>query len=42
MDEKQFKGKILRGTEGIGTVTPQMIEKRAQEIARSRWTFTAE
>jgi len=28
-------GKILRGTEGLGTVTPQMIEERAREIARS-------
>ena len=27
--------KILRGTEGLGTVTPQMIEERAREIARS-------
>lgn len=28
-------GKIVRGTEGIGTVTLQMIEERAREIARS-------
>ena len=35
MDEAQPHGKILRGTEGIGTVTPQMIEERASEIARS-------
>ena len=28
-------GKILRGTEGIGTVTPQMIKERARQIARS-------
>ena len=28
-------GKIVRGTEGIGTVTPEMIEDRASEIARS-------
>src|SRR5436305_4162782 len=35
MDEAQPSGKILGGTEGIGTVTPQMIEKRAREIARS-------
>jgi hypothetical protein len=28
-------GKILRGTEGLGTVTSQMIEERAREIARS-------
>ena len=28
-------GKILRGTEGVGTVTPQMIERRALEIAHS-------
>jgi hypothetical protein len=33
MDEPQ-PGKILRGTKGIGTVTPQMIEERAREIAR--------
>jgi hypothetical protein len=36
MNEAQpTSGKILRGTEGIGTVTPQMIEERAREIARS-------
>ena len=36
MDEAQpTSGKILRGTEGMGTVTPQMIEERAREIARS-------
>jgi hypothetical protein len=35
MDEGQpTGGKILRGTEGIRTVTPQMIEERAREIAR--------
>jgi hypothetical protein len=28
-------GKILCGTEGLGTVTPQMVEQRAREIARS-------
>jgi hypothetical protein len=28
-------GKILRGTEGLGAVTPQMVEERAREIARS-------
>jgi len=28
-------GKILSGTEGVGTVTSQMIEERAREIARS-------
>jgi hypothetical protein len=33
MDEAQQR-KILRGTEGVGTVTPQMIEERAREIAR--------
>ena len=31
MDE----GKIVRGTDGIGTITVQMIEQRAREIARS-------
>jgi hypothetical protein len=35
MNETQPKGKILRGTEGIGTVTPEMIEERAEEIARA-------
>jgi len=34
MDEAQ-KGKIIRGTQGLGTVTPQMIEERARQIARS-------
>ena len=28
-------GKILRGTEGLGTVTSQMIEERSREIACS-------
>jgi hypothetical protein len=32
MDKAQPK--ILRGTEGLGTVTPQMIDERAREIAR--------
>jgi hypothetical protein len=32
---KPISPKILRGTEGLGTVTPQMIEERAREIARS-------
>jgi len=31
MDKAQPK--ILRGTEGLGTVTPQMIDERAREIA---------
>jgi hypothetical protein len=35
MNEAQPRGKILRGTEGLGTVTPKMIEERAREIARS-------
>ena len=34
MDQAQ-QGKILRGTQGLGTVTPQMIEERARQIARS-------
>lgn len=34
MNEAQPKGKIVRGTEGLGTVTREMIEERAQEIAR--------
>ena len=33
MDELQQRGKIVRGTEGLGTVTQQMIEERAREIA---------
>jgi hypothetical protein len=32
---KPTSGKILRRTEGLGTVTPQMIEERAREIAHS-------
>jgi hypothetical protein len=35
MNETHSRGKIVRGTEGIGTVTPQMIEERAHEIART-------
>ena len=35
MHEAQPRGKILRGTEGIGSVTPQMVEQRAREIAQS-------
>ena len=35
MEEPHSKGKIVRGTEGLGTVTPQMIEERAREIACS-------
>jgi hypothetical protein len=35
MDVRNSRGKILRGTEGIGTVTPQMVEERSREIARS-------
>jgi hypothetical protein len=35
MDEARLKGKVLRGTEGLGTVTAQMIEERAREIALS-------
>ena len=34
-EEEPDKGKILRGTEGIGNVTPEMIDERAHEIARS-------
>jgi hypothetical protein len=34
MEEAQPRAKIVRGTEGVGTVTPQMIEDRAREIAR--------
>ena len=35
MNESQTGGRILRGTKGIGTVSPEMIEQRAREIARS-------
>ena len=36
MNEREpGKGKILRGTEGIGNVTPEMIDERAREIARA-------
>src|SRR5215467_7120501 len=35
MNDNHSKGKIIRGTDGIGTVTPQMIEQRAREIALS-------
>jgi len=35
MDKGHSRGKILRGTEGLGTVTQHMIEKRAGEIART-------
>ena len=36
MDEAlPISGKILRGSEGLGTVTPKMIEERAREIART-------
>ena len=34
MDKTQQR-KILRGTEGLGAVTPQMIEERAHELARA-------
>jgi hypothetical protein len=33
MDQEQ-QAKILRGTEGLGTVTRDMIDQRAREIAR--------
>ncbi|MGE5212406.1 MAG: hypothetical protein ACM3NN_01800 [Nitrospirota bacterium] len=35
MDETRSRGKIVRGSDGLGTVTPEMIEDRAREIARS-------
>ena len=35
MNETHSRGKIVRGTAGLGTVTQQMIEERAHEIARS-------
>jgi hypothetical protein len=34
MDETQQR-KIVPGTEGVGTVTTEMIEERAREIARA-------
>ncbi len=33
--EQAPKGKILRGSEGIGNVTPEMIDERAREIAQA-------
>jgi hypothetical protein len=35
MEEPHSKEKIVRRTEGVGTVTPQMIEEGAREIACS-------
>ena len=35
MNELHSSGKILRRSEGIGTVTSQMIEELARELARS-------
>jgi hypothetical protein len=35
MDETQPKRKIVRRAEGVGTVTREMVEKRAHEIARA-------
>jgi hypothetical protein len=35
MNEAQPKGKFVRGFETLGTVTREMIEERAQEIARA-------
>jgi hypothetical protein len=35
MNEAQPKGKIVRGFETLGTVTREMIDERAQEIARA-------
>ena len=35
MNEKHSRGRIARGTGGIGAVTPLMIEERAREIACS-------
>jgi hypothetical protein len=35
MNQTHSKGKIARGTGGIGAVTPLMIEERAREIACS-------
>ena len=35
MNELHSSGKILRRSEGIGTVTSQMIDERARELARS-------
>jgi hypothetical protein len=34
MNQTHSDGKIVCGTEGLGTVTLQMIEERAREIAR--------
>jgi hypothetical protein len=35
MNETQPKGKILRGTEGVGTMTQDTVDERAREIACS-------
>ncbi len=35
MNDAHSKGKIVRGTKGLGTLTPHVIEERAREIARS-------
>ena len=35
INDLHSSGKILRRSEGIGTVTSQMIEERARELARS-------
>jgi hypothetical protein len=34
MEEAHSKGKILRRSKGVGTVTPRMIEERAREVSR--------
>jgi len=34
-EQEPSKGKILRGTGGIGNITPEMIDERAREIARA-------
>jgi len=41
MDELQQRGKIVRGTEGLGTVTPQMIEERRAGDRAQRRSCTA-
>ena len=40
-EEEPAEAKILRGTEGIGSVTPEMIDERAHEIARADGRDTA-
>ncbi len=33
-ERTQHEGKILSGIDGLGTATPEMVEKRARELAK--------